>query len=325
MAHYNVVIIGAGPAGIGTASALSKRGVASVAVIERNDVVGGIPALYKAKKGGVRTFVRWSRGGITVYGEEYAGWLRHQLEKTNARVFLQSQVVEVEPDRKEIVLVSTGAGQTTITADAVVMACGARERTIPERGWVTGSRPMRVFFTKHLLQLIDDHGLLPMHNPVIIGSDVIAYAAAAKLKVAGSRDALIVDSRGRPQSKFWERLYFRLWCDPRFRGVTAKSMEIVGSEAVLGIRLPDTGEVIPSDGIVVCGQLIPNTELALLANLEVDLPSRKPVLSRGFQMSKAGWFAAGNVLGGFHGAEWCYYNGRRVGRAVAKFLLHSST
>jgi len=322
--HFKVVIIGAGPTGIGAAVALSKRGIKSIALLERSDKIGGIPALYKRKKGGVRTFVRWSRGGIPVFGEEYARWLGRQLATTDVQVWLQSQVIEIEAKEKKIILVNPKEGQTTLTADAIIMACGAREETVAERGWVTGARPMRVFFTKQLLQLIDDNGLLPMRNPVIIGSDVIAYAAAAKLKAAGSEDAVMVDNRHSPQCPIFERLYFRLWGSPKFRGMTTKSVEVVGSSTASGIRLSKDGEIVPCDGIVVCGELIPNSELALLGNLRVDLPSRKPVVAQGFQLSESGWFAAGNMLGGVRGAEWCYFNGRRVARAVNKFLSQPS-
>ena len=33
-------------------------------------------------------------------------------------------------------------------------------------------------------------------------------------------------------------------------------------------------------------------------------------------------FAAGNILGGFHGAEWCYFNGQRAARSVVKYLAN---
>lgn len=322
--HFRVVIIGAGPAGIGAAIALCRRGVKSVALVERSDKIGGVPALYKKKKGGVRTFVRWSRGGIPLFGEQYAHWLGEQLSKTDAQVWLESQVIEIEAKAKKIMLVNPDEGQVTLTADAIIMACGSREETASERGWLTGARPMRVFFTKQLLQLIDGNGLLPMRNPVIIGSDLIAYAAAAKLKVAGAANAIVIDNRRRPECSFFERLYFRRWSQPSFRGVDVKSVEVVGSKAASGIRLSKEGELIPCDGIVLCGELVPNSELALQGNLKVELPSRKPVVGRDSQLSESGWFAAGNMLGGFHGAEWCYFNGRRVARAVINHLPQSS-
>ena len=208
----------------------------------------------------------------------------------------------------------------SLTADAVIMACGSREKTLSERGWLTGSRPIRVFFTKQLLQLIDGNDLLPMHNPVIIGSDLIAYAAAAKLKSAGSLEAIIVDNGRGPKCSYVERLYFRQWTQPSFRSSAFKSVEVVGSKTASGIRLSKDSNLIPCDGIGVCGELIPNSELALQGLLKVELPSRKPIVGRYYQLSKPGWFAAGNMLGGYHGAEWCYFNGRRVARAVKNYF-----
>ena len=52
--------------------------------------------------------------------------------------------------------------------------------------------------------------------------------------------------------------------------------------------------------------------------------ARKPVVVEDYQLSASGWFAAGNILGGFHGAEWCFFNGRRVARSVVNYLSKSS-
>ena len=127
--HFRVVIIGAGPAGIGAAIALSKQGITTVALIERSDNIGGVPSLYKKKKGGVRTFIRWSRGGIPVFGEEYANFLKKKLAKTDVEVWLNSQVLKIEASKKEITLMNPDKGEISFTADAVIMACGSREKT----------------------------------------------------------------------------------------------------------------------------------------------------------------------------------------------------
>lgn len=318
--QYTVIIIGAGPAGVGTAVALWNRGIKSIALIERSDKIGGIPSLYKKKPGGVRTFIRWSRGGIPIFGEEYAKWLRKKIGKTGIQVWLQSQVLEINAKNKQIILVNPINGEVKLSADAIIMACGSREETPSERGWLAGGRPMRVFFTKQLLHLIDGNDLLPMRNPIIIGSDLIAYAAAAKLKSAGSREAIIIDNNPGPKCSWMERLYFRLWSKPHYRSAAFKAVEVVGSKKAIGIKLTQGDEVIPCDGIVICGELIPNSELALQGELKVDLPSRIPVVKNKYQLSKPGWFVAGNMLGGFHGAEWCYYNGWFVARSVKNFL-----
>ena len=320
--HFNVLIIGAGPSGIGAAIALSKRGIKSIAIIERNDKVGGIPSFYKKKKDGVRTFVRWSRGGIPVFGEDYAQWLEKQLAKTKVQIELQTQVLNIDAKKKILTLVNSKKGKVNYSADAIIMACGSREKTPAERAWLAGSRPARVFFTKQLLCLLDGNHLSPMNNPLIIGSDVIGYATAAKLKAAGASDAVIIDNCSKPKCGFFERLYFRMWSNPKYQGLSAKSIEITGNNTASGVRL--NGKNIPCDGILICGELIPNSELALIGNIKVELPSRIPVVSEDYQLSESGWFAAGNILGGFHGAERCYFNGRRVAGKVIDYLSKCS-
>jgi len=152
----------------------------------------------------------------------------------------------------------------------------------------------------------------------VVGSDLIAYSAAAKLRAAGSDEPVMIDRRQRPSSGLFERLFFRRWTRPDWSGgVTAA--EIMGDRAATGVQSSD-GQEWPGDGVMVCGELVPNTELALLAGMAVELPSRQLQLARSQALSQPGWFAAGNVIGGFHGAQWCYFNGRRVARAVARFL-----
>ena len=165
---------------------------------------------------------------------------------------------------------------------------------------------------------MDSRNVLPYRNPVIIGSDLVGYAASAKLKHAGASGITIVDRSGFPACSLPARLYFRLWANPRYKKINSGVLHIEGKKSVAGIK--NDSELIPCDGIAICGELIPNSELALLGGLNVDTITRKPVRGKGNQLSKPGWFAAGNVLGGFQSAGWCYFNGARVAGKVAKFI-----
>ncbi len=318
--NYKAIIIGAGPAGVGAAVKLYKSGVKSILLVDRNEKIGGIPSFYKKKKGGVRTFMRWSRGGYPVFGQDFAKWLEELISKTDIEVKLNSQVLEIDAKRKSVTFVNPEDGKLSVSAEAIVIASGSREENIAERKWLAGARPSRVMYTKQLLNL-DTYDLLPIKKPLIIGSDIIAYAAAAKLKSSGSSDAIIVDNRITPKCPVHERLYFRLWTNPSFHGFNANTMEIEGKESATGIKV--NGEHFDCDGILISGELIPNSELALIGNLKVNTLSRIPEISKDNQLSESGWFAAGNIGGGFHGAEWCYYNGKRTGSSVLKYISKS--
>jgi NADPH-dependent 2,4-dienoyl-CoA reductase/sulfur reductase-like enzyme len=316
--HYKVIIIGAGPAGVGVAVKLHRLGVTNIAVVERNTEIGGIPSFYKSKKGGVRTFVRWSRGGIPVIGESYAKHLEKALKNTSADIKLESQVLEINIKDKSITYVNPKEGKQTISADAIVFATGAREKNQAERQWVAGARPSRVFFTKQLLNLTDRYGVHPINKPVIIGSDVIAYAVSAKLRSHGAAEPIILDEYESPQCPVHERTYFKLYTNPKYYGFPGKSAIIKGRWVAKAVEIGDVR--FNADGIVLTGELTPNSELPLMGKLSVKTPSRIPVLDSDFQFPEKGWFGAGNFIGGFHGAEWCYFHGRKVAKKVAKYL-----
>ncbi|MFH1743426.1 MAG: FAD-dependent oxidoreductase [bacterium] len=320
MKHVKVVIIGAGPAGMGAALGLSKRGVDSVLLIERSDEPGGFPARYKKQSRSVPTFVLWTEGRV-VHGEEFAARLRDKLANSTVEVLLNSQVIEIESRENRLTLVNVTDGKTSVTADAFVLACGAREKTLAERGWLTGSRPAGVYFTNHLLDFRNWDELPILKQPVIVGGDLIAYSAAAHLKAGGSSESVMIDTQPRPACNIFQRFYFRKWCRPEYRG-SVRSAAIGGTRSVENVR-PADGSRIACDCVVVSGDLVPNSEMALLGGLDVELPSRIPKTDKSHELSVPGWFAAGNVLGGFHGAQWCYFNGLRVANRVARYLAQA--
>ena len=316
MKDLRVVIIGAGPAGIGVASELLKNGVKAITLLERNDRVGGIPSFYKKKAGGVRTFMRWSWGAIPVFGEDFAAWLEGRIAGGSVEVKLDTMVLEIDAAAKSLTYVNPAEGRQTLSADVFVLATGAREKNVAERRWIAGSRPARVMYTKQLLNMEREAGLTPMKRPLVVGSDVIAYAAAAKLKRGGAADAGVVDNRPRPECPIHERAYFRLFGKFPYLGKPVESVEIKGTLAAEGIEMD--GRVFEADGVAVTGELVPNSELALMGDLEVQTPSRVPKIGNDAQLSKPGWFIAGNARGGFHGGEWCFFDGRRTAKSILR-------
>lgn len=315
--RFRVAIVGAGPGGIGVAVGLAGRGVGPVVLIDRAPRVGGVPSSYAAKKGDVPTFLVWSRARV-LFGQDYARLLAEKLERTGTVRYLETQVLEADRARRKLTLLGARSGKQTIGADAIVLACGAREKSRAERGWIAGTRPARVFHTLQVLHLLDSNGTLPTRQPVILGSDLIAFSAAAKLRAAGAEEAIVADQRSRPVSTFAERLYFQRWCRPLWRAAEG-AVQIEGESAAQSVRF-DENDSRECDGVLLSGELIPNSELAIGAGLKVEMPGRVPAAGPEFGLSEPDWFAAGNMLGGFHGAEWCYFNGLRVARVVARHL-----
>lgn len=317
MEKAKVLVIGAGPAGVGVAIGLARRGIKPVILLDRSERVGGVPSLYKVKRGGVPTFVLWTQGRV-IFGQQMAERLAQKLQGSDIEVWLESQVSEISPQDKKVTVVSPNRGRFQVSADAVVLACGAREKTAAERGWIFGSRPSGLLFLKNLLDLMDHCDVRVVSRPIVLGSDSTAFTAAAILRNAGASDAIVVDRSHKPHCSLPARMYFRRWAKPVYHE-GAPAVTVTGTQAASGVTLANGAQVHGST-IMICGDFIPNTELLLTGNLQVDLTLRRAVVGSDFQLSRRGWFAAGNILGDYHGAEWCYFNGRRVARRVAEYL-----
>ncbi|MBT3222036.1 MAG: FAD-dependent oxidoreductase, partial [Proteobacteria bacterium] len=250
--HFAAAIIGAGPAGIGAAIGLARRGIEPVLLVERRERIGGIPALYRSSS--VRTFVRWSRGRV-VSGQAFADLIAGRLATTNTRVWLESQVTDINPTERRLTIVGPRRGRVEVTANVVVIATGSREKTRAERGWLPGSRPAGVFFTKHLLDLAEAGVKQATTKPVIAGSDLVAYATAARMGAHIAKVEL-VDNCHRPQCKPTMRLFFRRWCHTRWH--SASSANIGGHDSIE--TLDTNNEELDLDALVLCGDLVPNSE-----------------------------------------------------------------
>jgi NADPH-dependent 2,4-dienoyl-CoA reductase/sulfur reductase-like enzyme len=308
-------IVGAGPAGIGAALRLAALGIESVCLIERGRVPGGIPARYGNR--GVPTFVDYRRLRI-VHGGEYARALLARLARSRVEVLVETQVLGVDAGRRVLTAVSPTRGRFEIAARALVLTTGAREQSAAERGWIAGARSGRMFFTLQLIDLLRRDARSPARSPLVLGSDLIGYAAAAKLAEAGAPDVALADAAVGPRTPLPARLFFRRWTVAHYLAVRGRA-EIRGGAAVESVCL-DGGEARPHDAVVLSGLLTPNSELLVQAGLAVTPLRRAPIASRAGALSVPGMFAAGNLLGGFHGAEWCYWSGRRVAAQVAKSL-----
>ncbi len=156
-----------------------------------------------------------------VTGGAFADGLEAELRATGVQVALRTHVKQLVPSSHcadqlgtsfgRLVMVSPTLGRVEVHADAVVMACGARETggterrqgiaavqaksvgdglpnlDLPGSVGIAGARTARVLHTTHVLDLLaerGDAGALPSRYPLVLGSDLVAYGSAAKLSIA---------------------------------------------------------------------------------------------------------------------------------------------
>ena len=84
----------------------------------------------------------------------------------------------------------------------------------------------------------------------------------------------------------------------------------------------DTGvrETIECDTVVLTGDWIPDHELARSAGLDIDPGTRGPLVDTALRTSRAGVFAAGNLVHPVDTADVAAIDGRHVAGQVAAYL-----
>ncbi|KKZ72796.1 FAD-dependent oxidoreductase [Streptomyces showdoensis] len=291
----DVLIVGAGPAGLAAAARLAAAGAGRVEVLERERTAGGVPR--HCARGGFGAFTGPGYARRAVRAAVRAG----AVVRTGAGATGWAGPLTLE--------VTAPTGLERITARAVVLATGARERPRGAR-LVPGSRPAGVFGTGELQQSVELFGLRRERigrRAVVVGSEPVARHAARTLRRAGVTVAAVVADRPRGP-----RLP-----GPVLRGATV--VELVGRGRLSGVvvRGADgrTG-LLRCDTVVFTGDWIPEHELARTGGVPLDRATLGPAVDPAFRTPVPGVFAVGNLLRGVEPAVVAAAEGRAVAAAV---------
>ncbi|MFH8483945.1 NAD(P)/FAD-dependent oxidoreductase [Streptomyces longisporoflavus] len=308
--HVDVLVVGAGPAGLAAAARLSASGAGTVEVLEREARAGGVPrhCLH-------RGFGRW---GVT--GPQYAENLVEAALGAGAAV--RTGVTATGWDGP-LSLDTTGPhGLERITARAVLLATGARERPRTAR-LVPGTRPAGVFTTGELQQAIHLHGQEIGSRAVVVGAEPVSYEALSALRRAGVRVAALVTEETRAQVGRARAAAARLGVAGVPLVTGAAVAELLGRGRLSGVRLRHRDgrqAVMACDTVVFTGDFIPDHELARRGGVFLDPGTRGPAVDGWFRTASPGIFAAGNGVHAAEPARVAAGEGERVAESVRGWL-----
>ncbi|MDL4772578.1 NAD(P)/FAD-dependent oxidoreductase [Actinomadura xylanilytica] len=329
----DVVIVGAGPAGLTAAAELAPRLDGQVLVLDREREAGGIPRHSDHTGYGLRDLRR------VMTGPAYARRLADAAVIAGAAVRTGATVTGWAGDRS--LEVTSPQGRLRVDARAVVLATGARERPRPARK-IPGDRPAGVYTTGHLQNLVHLHHGAPGTRAVVVGAELVSWSAVLTLREAGCRTVLMTTELPSPESYAAFNLPGRALLGvpvatrtrlTRIIGSGGTGSDGSGSGAGSGVgghkrleavEIEDlaTGRrrTVECDTLVLTGDWIPDHELARSAGLEIDPGTRGPLVDTALRTSRPGVFAAGNVLHPVDTADIAALDGRHVAGEVLAFL-----
>ncbi|AZK98043.1 NAD(P)/FAD-dependent oxidoreductase [Streptomyces tsukubensis] len=347
----DVLVVGAGPAGLTAAAALARLIPGEVLVLEREAEPGGIPRHSHHTGFGLRDLRR------LLTGPAYARRLTDAARDAGAVVRTRATVTGWAPDPSDLpapsdlsvlsglsvpsgpsdlaapavdgtshrpaVDVTSPEGRFRVRPRIVVLATGARERPRAAR-LLPGDRPAGVLTTGQLQNALHLNTRRTVgRRAVVVGTDPVSRSAALALHRAGCRVALLLG----PHRHTGTPAALALTASTLLRAPVAhrtRLVRIIGRTRVEAVEIEhlDTGarRTVDCDTVVLTGDWIPDHELARNGGLDLDPGTRGPLVDTALRTSRPGVYAAGNLLHPVGTADAAALDGRHLAALIAARL-----
>ncbi len=304
-AKFDVLVIGAGPAGVAAACAASESG-ARVGIVDDNPAAGG---------------QIWRGGAEHAPSAEASEW-HARLARANVSFIYGAKVVARES--ADVLVAETWERTLKLRFAKLVLATGARERFLPFPGWTLPG----VMGAGGLQALVKSGLSVAGKQVVIAGSGPLLLAVAEYLRRAGAEIILIAEQA--PASRvrgFAARLFFhpaKFWQAIRLKRALGGipyhfgmwPVAAGGAEKLEWVELVNgkTKTRLACDYLACGFHLVPNVELAELFGCEIENGFVR--VNEMQETSSAGIYCAGEPVG-IGGVEAALVEGQIAGFAAA--------
>lgn len=328
--EYDVVVVGAGPAGLAAAAVTAKAGLSTL-LLDENKGPGG--QVWRAIGS---TPIRQK----SLLGDDY--WAGSKLvdepRASGAEIIHGATVWSLNSDLE--IGISIGGGSVFVKAKRVILATGALERPFPIPGWTLPG----VMTAGAAQTILKASGLVPSRRTVVAGQGPLFWLLTAQILRMGGHIDLVLNTMERRNylaafpylGSFMTSPYFlkglRMMREVRAKvrvveGVT--EIAASGNGALENVTYAAGGQrvTVPADLLLLHHGVVPNVNLAMSAGVKHQWDDVQlcwsPVLGPNGETNVDGIAIAGDGAG-IAGALAAVERGRLAGRAAVEAISPNS-
>lgn len=314
--RYDMIVIGAGPAGLSAAIEAAKKGIRPI-VFDENAKPGG--QLFKQ----IHKFFGSKEHKAKVRGFKIGEELLQEAEKYGVEVVLNATVVGLYPEKE--VTVRIGDEVKHYKGDAVLVATGASENMVNFKGWTLPG----VIGAGAAQTMMNLHHIKPGKKVLMLGSGNVGLVVSFQLIQAGCEVVALADAAPRVGGYGVHAAKVARCGVPFYLSHTI--VEAKGTDHVTGVVIGEVGsdwKVIPGtekefevDTICLAVGLSPMSQLLNQAGCQMKdtKGGYVPDCKEDGSTSVPGVFAAGDVSG-IEEASSAMIEGRMSGATIACYL-----
>ncbi len=318
MKRYDVIVVGAGPAGLSAAIEAAKRGL-KVIVFDENAKPGG--QLFKQ----IHKFFGSKEHKAKIRGFKIGEELLNEAEAAGVEVVLNAAVAGLYLDKE--VLVQNNDAVVHYKGDVIIVATGASENMITFEGWTLPG----VIGAGAAQTLMNLHSIKPGKKVLMLGTGNVGLVVSYQLMQAGCDVVALVDAAPRIGGYGVHAAKVARCGVPFYLSHTI--IKAHGSDCVTGVTIgqvdgnwnivPGSEKDFEVDTICLAVGLSPMSQLLKMAGCEMaENPAKGgyvPICDHYGETSIPGVFVAGDVSG-IEEASSAMIEGRIAGVAAAHHL-----
>ena len=315
--RIDVLIIGAGPAGVAAGIGARREGAEKVIVLERDWDLGGILQQCIHPGFGLRTFKE------ELTGPEYMHRFIQQAHEAGVEFRTNTMVFQIDKDTNTVWTMNKERGIEALNPSAIVLTMGCRERPLGAIR-IPGTRPAGIYTAGTAQRFVNMEGYMPGKRAVILGSGDIGLIMARRMIWEGAEVEGVYEVMSWPGGlrrniaqcldDYGIPFHLRTTVTKiHGQGVTVAEVD----EHMTPVK--GTERFVACDTLLLAIGLIPENELSRMAGVDIHPVTGGPVVNDLLQTTNPAIFAAGNVVIVYDLVDNVSDEGLIAGAGAAKF------